>query len=748
MSNLLPTKKFLAFGSLFFLSCTAFAQAKLNINGAYFNIGTGMFVSTNDISVTGASLLVAGSTLKVANSITSTNAINVSLGTLEMNGTAAQQIPANSLTGNVIKNLIISGTDDVTVAGPLDLTDVLTVANSGSLSSGGYLTLKSTAGNTARIAPITTSATVPVNGNVIVERFITSKRAFRFLTAPVNTPGSIRANWMENTNNPNLSVNNNPVPGYGTHITGLLGGTNGFDATITNNPSLFAFNNQTQAWTAATTTTGTLNVGMPYRILVRGDRSTNTNLAAPPSSITTLRATGTVATRNIVMAYPGGGGTTGMPELSNAIGGYSFVGNPYASPIDWDLLDKTNLSGTLYIWDATLSGTNGRGAYVTYNSGTGVSNISSNVDNNLQSGQAFFVQTTGSNPSLTFKENYKSDVHRAVFRAAESTPHLSLQLLLPGQDTSFGAADGLAAFFADDYDSAVSYEDSYKFSNLDENIAIARHGILLSVEGRKPVSVTDTLPLKVWQFLQKSYTFKSVLNHLSNVDTYLDDSYLNTSTKLKNDDTTFIPFTLNADSGSFANNRFRIVFKNSSTLPVTLTGIKAYPKLTGIQVDWIAQSEQDMESYIIEKSADGSQFIQAGTVKANLAPGLSSQYGWFDENPGSGDNYYRIKSVSKSGEVKYSSIVKVRIDKKEEPVSVLAIAEGNTIKIQLKNVEKGKYAVTFMNSAGQKLYSGSLEHEGGSASNTIKINYLLPGGIYHLQMSIGNKVYTASVIIP
>jgi hypothetical protein len=665
-----------------------------------------------------------------------------------MNGLSAQEIPTNSLTGNVIKNLTVSGSGAVTIGGALALTDVLTVSG-GSLASGGNLTLKSSLARTARVTTVTTNAAVPIGGDVTVERYITARRAFRFLTAPVNTPGSIKANWMENTNNASTSENNDPVPGYGTHITGAGGAANGFDATVTNNPSLFTFDNINRVWIAATSTSGTLNVGKPYRILIRGNRSTNTNSNDAAPSITTVRAKGTLATGTIVMTKAGGGGTPNMPILSPTIDYYNLVGNPYASPIDWLLLEKVDIAGSIYIFDPTINGSNNRGGWVSWSS-TGNQEPASLIDNFLQSGQSFFTQTTGANPSITFKETHKSGEHRAVFRPNDKVPRFSLQLLLPGQEVNGRSADAFSVYFSEDYLNEVGYEDSYKLTNQDENIGILRNGTLLSIEGRKPIIVNDTIPVKIWQLGQKKYFFRaSIFNFDPTITTYLEDSFLKTAEQLKSNDVTTVPFTVTSDPRSSAPDRFRIVFETYVTLPVTFSSVKAYAKNKGVQVDWRTESESNMEKYEVERSTDAQTFAAIGTVNAALTGNNSSYYTWFDANPLSGENYYRIKSVSKSGEIKYSEVVRVSIAVDNKPMSIQAVAtNANSIIVKLNNIEKGKYPVSLLNTAGQKIYSGNIYHQGGSANEVIKLNSVLAAGIYHLQLSNNDKIHNAQLIVP
>lgn len=734
-----------------FISVLSFAQVKLTVSGTKLSMASSVVLSAKDLSVTNSGAVnVAASTIKIAGSISSSNAIDVTNGDVEMNGSGNQQIPAAVFSGNVIKDLIINTNNSsiVTIGGPLGLTDVLTVSN-GILASRGNLTLKSVSAKTARVAPVTSLAATPIRENVTVERFILAKRAFRFLTAPVNTPGNIRANWMESANNTTTAIQNNPVPGYGTDITGAGGNVNGFDATATGNPSLYTYDNLNQAYVTATNTFTNLAIGRAYLILIRGDRSINLSTNNPPPSVTTLRSFGTLITGPVVMAKPGGGGTAGMPVLSTAGEGYSFIGNPYASPVDWLQIDKTGVTGSIYIFDPLINGTNGRGAYVSYNGSTGVSNIASLIDNNIQSGQAFFIQTNGSNPSVTFQENYKTPNNRQVFRTLNVMPNMSVQLLLPGQELTGQAADGFQEFFSDDFNDTIGAEDSYKFTNQDENIAIARDGKLLSIEGRKTITANDTIPIKMWQVLKKNYIFKTISAHFDpSITAYLEDSFLHTYTRLNNDSVTLVPFAVTSNTASAIPDRFRIVFKPAFTLPIQLLTVTAFEKDKGIEVNWIAESENNMQKYEVEKSPDANHFATAATVKANANPGVSSSYNWFDESPLGGDNFYRIKSVDKSAVVKYSKIVKVTIQNTEGTISLVSNPiNGNTITLLFKNILKGDYTLSLLNDAGQKIYGGSISHAGGSANHKIIINQTLSNGMYQLQLKGINKSVLLSVFV-
>lgn len=335
------------------------------------------------------------------------------------------------------------------------------------------------------------------------------------------------------------------------------------------------------------------------------------------------------------------------------------------------------------------------------------------------------------------------------FRSTAELPRINVQLILPGQETTGRAADGLAVYYSKDFDNKVSYEDSYKFINPDENLGILRDGQLLSIEGRKPITSADTIPMKVWKLRQTKYTLKIITTNFSAADVSLHDSYLLSDMKLDNNQANIVLFTLNSDSASFAADRFSIIFStktNFTTLPVEVSAIKAYQKNKGVEVAWTAENESNIGRYEVERSSDGSFFITAGTVKANNSA-ISSYYSFSDVSPNNGDSYYRVKSFDKSGEIKYSTIVKVQVSNALSHISVAANpGQTNAITLSLKNSSKGNYGVNLINYSGQTFYAGNFSHSGGSLNQQIKITSYLPSGLYRLQVLHDGKKENLSLL--
>jgi hypothetical protein len=299
-------------------------------------------------------------------------------------------------------------------------------------------------------------------------------------------------------------------------------------------------------------------------------------------------------------------------------------------------------------------------------------------------------------------------------QAAPQLPHVKVLLLLPGQEITGKAADGLGVYYSNAFDDTIGDEDSYKFTNPDENIGILRNGVVLAIEGRKPITQADTLPLKIWKLYQKQYNLNIEIGGFSNnVKVFIEDSYLKTTTEVTNNTETLVPFTVNASNpGSVSPTRFE--------------------KNKGIEVEWSAENESNIDHYEIEQSLEARRFNTVGTVKAGNTAS-SANYAWFDASVITGEKYYRVKSVDKSGEIKYTPIVKINAAKTPGFVTI-ATGQGNSLTMFLKNCNKGKYQLSLLNYNGQKFYAGSIYHSGGSATQSININTYLPAGIY--QMSI------------
>ena len=137
----------------------------------------------------------------------------------------------------------------------------------------------------------------------------------------------------------------------------------------------------------------------------------------------------------------------------------------------------------------------------------------------------------------------------------------------------------------------------------------------------------------------------------------------------------------------------------------------------------------------MEKSANGTSFANIATKAATGNAGTTSIYQSVDEQPVSGYNYYRIRSVDLDGKVNYSNVVKVWMEPQKSDIAIYPNPITNGIvNLQLINQPAGEYKIRLYNNAGQLLYSKQVTHAEGSSTEKINWDYSLAHGMYLLEV--------------
>jgi hypothetical protein len=619
------------------------------------------------------------------------------------------------------------------------VSNVLSV-NGGNLYTDSNLTLKSDVNITARVAPV--AATSQIIGKATVERYFPAKRAWRLSTAPVTNSNTIFNTWQDRGGN-------NPGIGLlvtGPNPTGAAG--NGLDVSAQNSVTMKTWNSSTQALVNVLNTKVPISAGNTgsadntgYFIFVRGDRN--------PANTCTCTVTNTTVSSIGVLQT----GTQTFPAASLA-GRYTLIGNPYASPVNFANLSLSNLVNRFYVWDPALNTT---GGYVMMDdllsTGTWSQAVPSAQTADIQSGQAFFVETKNNNPAaITFNESSKSSNRSNVGFRPYGIPSgiIKVKLNLLNADNTTTLADGTFAEFNNLFSRGVDRDDAVKFGNVNENLSIVSNTISLAAERRPALSSNDTIYLKLATTTQRAYQFifDAVNLQQSNMAAYLVDSYLGASKMISLDGTTTVNFSINAAAASAIQTRFKIVFKPAVVLPVTFTTVKAYQQNSDIVVDWKVENEINIVKYDVEKSTDGRTFSSVNTTIVTANGNAANAYKWIDTKAMSGNNLYRIKWYDLNGMVKYSQLVSVAMEKKIIPFSIYPNpVKGNNIHIEFANQPSGNYKFLLINSNGQVIWSKELFLAPGSTTQELKTGIYLPAGQYTLQIGGATKTIETKALI-
>ena len=639
---------------------------------------------------------------------------------------------------NALNNLTINtGSGTITLGSAINIYGNLNVASGTFNAADSNVILQSTSTGTASVDSVKGTITGATNFTIL--RYHLNKRTWALLTAPLTTNGTsatgdIKNNWQKYT------YITGPVTTGGLDAnSGISGSTNYSMNTWSGNAGWTAVTNTTGANTLFGGTGGTTADNKAFYIFLRGDRSVNPTQGTSVSTAVTVQANGALQTGTKNFALPTASGTK-----------YALVGNPYAAPIDLNKFaaDNTSLavSGTttIYYWDAKNSGSGGY-TTATYSSGAGWNYSGQNGANTtpryIQSGQAFFVSTNGQNNAV-FKESQKA-VSLSNNNIFGTSTVGKLRVNLTNGSTYI---DGVLGLYDNSYTTALVTpgEDAGKFFGNEEGVAISRTGKYLSIESRPEISGNDTMYLYMNKMIAgNTYKFDISGQDLpATVSGYLVDKYLNKQTALNLTQSNAISFNIDTAAASKSATRFMIVFNTKAPLYASEIKVKATVKAKAAVIDWTVSAEKDVDHYTVESSRNGKEFSAINNAQANNR--ANSAYSYTDNHAANGDNYYRIKAISKDGSVQYSNIAKVTIGDRREGISIYPNpVVGKTMNVQLSNVAEGNYEVAMYNANGQQVMAQTLQHAGGSITSTFNLPANLASGIY--QLKIGKFVETVIV---
>jgi hypothetical protein len=397
------------------------------------------------------------------------------------------------------------------------------------------------------------------------------------------------------------------------------------------------------------------------------------------------------------------------------------------------------VSETFYTWNSPGFGSYGIGSYIDYVlvDGNWVSTPGGQTNNNIESGQAFFVQTTSTDGKMIFNETSKSSgFNNAVFRnAAQKVADIRTNLYTINKKGNALLTDGTFIQFDNQFTNKIDGLDARKMLGGGLNLSIRKDSKLLIVERMRVPSSQDTVFMNLTGAPAANYRFELVARNWAGkgVKAYIEDHYLNTVTPINMEDTTIVDFKVESAKASYAPDRFDIIFKPEVILPVSITSIEANEKGKDIEVKWAVINEKNVQQYDVERSTDGVQFVKVASVPAaNTGTG---NYSWLDKDVLEGYYYYRVKSIDNKGKDQYSKTVKVLIGTDKPTITIYPnpITNG-IINLQLLNMPAGKYGIRLMNQLGQIIASKQVVRMNGSSTERIQWNYNLSHGIYHLEV--------------
>jgi len=175
-------------------------------------------------------------------------------------------------------------------------------------------------------------------------------------------------------------------------------------------------------------------------------------------------------------------------------------------------------------------------------------------------------------------------------------------------------------------------------------------------------------------------------------------------------------------------------------LPVKLTSFEATKKGKQTVITWQTATEENSQSFLVERSADGINFNAIGTVAAAGNSTSVRNYSFTDIAPGAGKNHYRLRSVNMDGSADLSKIALVIFDKESQ---LLLFPNPAKEELTIRNtVTSGTVYLYDIN--GKQVLSQKIN---SNNSQGVKLRLTgLPAGMYVVKLSTDGQTLQGTIV--
>ncbi|MEX1132942.1 MAG: T9SS type A sorting domain-containing protein [Flavobacteriales bacterium] len=172
---------------------------------------------------------------------------------------------------------------------------------------------------------------------------------------------------------------------------------------------------------------------------------------------------------------------------------------------------------------------------------------------------------------------------------------------------------------------------------------------------------------------------------------------------------------------------------NCTILPVELLTFDAKAQPAHVDVLWSTASERNSSHFMVQRSADGDNFLDIGRVAAAGNSVQTLDYGFMDEAPLEGLSYYRLKQVDVDGTSKLSEVVTVVYGPGQRGLELYPNPAVERVRVLFDMMKEGVVRWRITDASGRTADQGTTGGTKGRNGFDIELNKL-EAGTYLLQL--------------
>ena len=176
-------------------------------------------------------------------------------------------------------------------------------------------------------------------------------------------------------------------------------------------------------------------------------------------------------------------------------------------------------------------------------------------------------------------------------------------------------------------------------------------------------------------------------------------------------------------------------------LPLVLNQFNATLSGKKVNLNWVTGMEKELSHFVIERSVNGVDYVEAGKVSAKGSSNVKIDYNYQDmlNSSAKGMLYYRLKMVDIDNKYQYSPVRVIRVAELNDEVKILAYPNPVTTELRVtlpQDWQNTKLAFALYNVNGQ-LVKQVVNNRSGQ-TETINVSDI-PVGLYMMKVINGDQ---------
>jgi hypothetical protein len=186
-----------------------------------------------------------------------------------------------------------------------------------------------------------------------------------------------------------------------------------------------------------------------------------------------------------------------------------------------------------------------------------------------------------------------------------------------------------------------------------------------------------------------------------------------------------------------------------AVLPVQILSFTGTQQNNNVLLNWSIITPQEIDHFEIERSTNNSTYGKVGQLNSAVQLNIQQSFSYPDDitNVNSDVIYYRLKVITKSGEVKYSNVLVVRKTTVKNTIAIMPNPAYDYLQIRLYSDKQADVSIKLIDASGKLILAKKEKVLKGN--NNLQLNELskFARGNYMLQINVGGEVTTHKVML-